>query len=93
MKVYLRCIHCGLRWNAKCGIPQPVRLVLHMSGMRGTEERSQAMIPDHPDIARMMRDGELGTKPPFRCKECGDGIWEGDTSYGGRCEICFPRLD
>ena len=47
------------------------------------------MIPDHPDIARMMRDGELGTKPPFRCKECGDGIGEGDNSYGGRCELCF----
>lgn len=47
------------------------------------------MIPDHPIISRLMRDGELDTKPPFRCKECGDGIWEGDTSYGGRCELCF----
>lgn len=50
---------------------------------------NSAMIPDHPIISRLMRDGELGPNPPLRCKECSDGIWEGDTSYGGRCEICF----
>jgi hypothetical protein len=50
---------------------------------------NSAMIPDHPIISRLMRDGEIGPNPPLRCKECSDGIWEGDTSYGGRCEICF----